>query len=144
MEGGTVGRILSYYDLCDVKYPRGVDKDMDFSEFMTEEEIEEAELKRIEREEEEKIKKEEEERVSKEEERKEKEAEEERIKTEKLRQIQVYFHEESHSNKCTYSQIFTIRRMKWKKIMVLWKPPMNQGRQMIFSKKLAKEEEAEK
>ena len=83
-----MGRILSYYDLCDVKY-NTVDKDLDFSEFMTEEEKEEVELRRLEREEEARIKKEEEERLRKEEEKREKEAEEERRKQEKLKQIQV-------------------------------------------------------
>ena len=83
VEGGTVGRILSYYDLCDIPYGynnNGVDKDLDFSEFMTEEEMEECEAKRQEREEEELRKKEEEEWLMKEEERRAKEEEEERIK----------------------------------------------------------------
>ena len=47
VEGGTVGRILSYYDLCDLPYGYNqADKDLDFSEFMTEEEVEEAEGRR--------------------------------------------------------------------------------------------------
>ena len=51
VEGGTVGRILSYYDLCDLPYGYNqADKDLDFSEFMTEEEAEEAEGRRQERE----------------------------------------------------------------------------------------------
>ena len=51
VEGGTVGRILSYYDLCDLPYGYNqADKDLDFSEFMTEEEVEEAEGRRQERE----------------------------------------------------------------------------------------------
>ena len=98
MEGGTVGRILSYYDLCDVKYST-VDKDLDFSEFMTDEEKEEAELKRLETEEEERIRKEDEERVRKEEERKEREAEEERLKLEKLEQLKVIYKKEKSSIK---------------------------------------------
>ena len=89
IEGGTVGRILSYYDLCDVKYNTNIDKDMDFSEFMTEEEIEEAALKKEEREEEERLEKEEEEHYRKEEERREQEAEEEKLRAERLKSIKV-------------------------------------------------------
>ena len=56
-----MGRILSYYDLCDIPYGHDtIDKDLDFSEFMTEEEREESELKRLEREEGERRKREEE------------------------------------------------------------------------------------
>ena len=80
---------MSYYDLCDVRYPTNVDKDLDFSEFMTDEEKEEAELKRLEKEEEERIRQDEEERLQKEEERRGKEAEEERIKQERLLEIKV-------------------------------------------------------
>ena len=87
MEGGSVGRILSYNDLSDVKHPASVDDDLDFSEFMTEEEKEEAMLEKKEREKEEKeLKKEEEKRILEEKEQKEREAEEERINEE------VYFH----------------------------------------------------
>ena len=61
VESSTVGRILSYYDLCDIPYGHDtIDKDLDFSEFMTEEEREESELKRLEREEGERRKREEE------------------------------------------------------------------------------------
>ena len=78
VEGGTVGRILSYYDLCDIPQPTNtaVDKDLDFSEFMTEEETEEVELRRQQREEEELRKAEEEAWLLAEEERKAKEEEE--------------------------------------------------------------------
>ena len=90
MEGGTVGRILTYYDLCDVKYPNNKDPDLDFSEFMTEEEREEAELRRLEKEEEERLREEEEERLRIEEEKRAKELEEERLQEEKLAKIKVY------------------------------------------------------
>ena len=77
VESATVGRILSYYDLCDIPYGQDtVEKDLDFSEFMTEEEQEECELKRQEREEEEKRRREEEEWLEKEEEKRRKEEEE--------------------------------------------------------------------
>ena len=89
MEGGTVGRILTYYDLCDVKYPNGKDPDLDFSEFMTEEEREEAELRKLEKEEEERLRQEEEERLRNEEEKRAKDLEEERLKEEKMNQIKV-------------------------------------------------------
>ena len=89
VEGGTVGRILSYYDLCDIpQTPQGnsaVDKDLDFSEFMTEEESEEAELRRQQREEEELRKREEEEWLLAEEERKAKEEEEAVIRKRNMR-----------------------------------------------------------
>ena len=90
VEGGTVGRILSYYDLCDIPQHAGnsaVDKDMDFSEFMTEEESEEVELRRQQREEEELRKREEEEWLLQEEERKAREEEEE---TRRRRSIRYY------------------------------------------------------
>ena len=86
MEGGTVGRILSYYDLCDI--PQGntqVDKDLDFSEFMTDEEIEESELRRHQREEEELRRREEEEWLLAEEERKAREEEEAKVKKRRVR-----------------------------------------------------------
>lgn len=89
VEGGTVGRILSYYDLCDIPQQAGnsaVDKDLDFSEFMTEEESEEVELRRQQREEEELRKREEEEWLLAEEERKAKEEEEE---TRRRRSIRI-------------------------------------------------------
>ena len=74
VESATVGRILSYYDLCDIPYGQDtVDKDMDFSEFMTEEEKEESELRRLEREEEDRRRREEEEWLEKEEEKRRKE-----------------------------------------------------------------------
>lgn len=90
VEGGTVGRILTYYDLCDVKYPNNKDPDLDFSEFMTDEEREEAELRRLEKEEEERLREEEEERLRIEEEKRAKELEEERLQEEKLAKIKVY------------------------------------------------------
>ena len=89
VEGGTVGRILSYYDLCDIPQQAGnstVDKDLDFSEFMTEEESEEVELRRQQREEEELRKREEEEWLLAEEERKAREEEEE---TRRRRSIRI-------------------------------------------------------
>ena len=89
VEGGTVGRILTYYDLCDVKYPKAGDEDLDFSEFMTDEEKEEAELRKLEREEDERLREEEEERLRSEEETREKEAEEEQRKQERLEQLKV-------------------------------------------------------
>ena len=89
VEGGTVGRILTYYDLCDVKYPKAGDEDLDFSEFMTDEEKEEAELRKLEREEDERLREEEEERLRSEEETREKEAEEEQRKQERLDQLKV-------------------------------------------------------
>ena len=90
VEGGTVGRILTYYDLCDVKYPPAGDPDLDFSEFMTEEEREEAELMRLEKQEEERLRKEEEERLREEEEKRAKQLEEEeRLKQEQLNQVKV-------------------------------------------------------
>ena len=74
VESSTVGRILSYYDLCDIPYGHdAVDKDLDFSEFMTEEEKEESEVKKREREEEERRRREEEEWLEKEEEKRRKE-----------------------------------------------------------------------
>ena len=74
MESSTVGRILSYYDLCDIPYGQDVvDKDLDFSEFMTEEEKEESEVKRREREEEEARRREEELWLEREEEKRRKE-----------------------------------------------------------------------
>ena len=83
MEAGSVGRILSYNDLSDVKNLVSVDDDLDFSEFMTEEEKEEAKLEKKEREkEEEEMRKEEEERILEEKEQREREAEEERINEE--------------------------------------------------------------
>ena len=90
VEGGTVGRILTYYDLCDVKYPKAGDDDLDFSEFMTEEEKEEFELRKLEKEEEERLRKEEEERLRKEEEKRAKEIEEERRKQERMNEIKVH------------------------------------------------------
>ena len=76
VESSTVGRILSYYDLCDIPYGQDtVDKDLDFSEFMTDEEKEESDLKRQEREEEERRRREEEEWLEKEEEKRRKEEE---------------------------------------------------------------------
>ena len=81
MEGGTVGKILSYYDLCDLPYGHNtVDKDLDFSEFMTDEEMEATELKRQERELEELRRKEEEEWLVMEEQRKAREEQEEMAK----------------------------------------------------------------
>ena len=91
-----MGKILSYYDLCDIPYGHdGVDKDLDFSEFMTEEELEVAELRRQEREEEARRKKEEEEWSVQLELRKQKEAEEERAKAawQRKKQVTIFINE---------------------------------------------------
>ena len=86
VESSTVGRILSYYDLCDIPYGNdAVDKDLDFSEFMTEEEKEECEMRRLEREEEERRKREEEEWLVGQEEKRRKEEEDVSLRRAKVR-----------------------------------------------------------
>ena len=89
VEGGTVGRILSYYDLCDLPYGynKDIDKDLDFSEFMTEDEIEAVELKRQEREQDELRRLEEEQWLVEEEERRAREEEE--LEKKRLRKMKM-------------------------------------------------------
>ena len=94
-----MGRILSYYDLCDLPYGynKDLDKDLDFSEFMTEEEMEAVELKRQEREQEELRRMEEEQWLLEEELRRAKEEEEE--ERQRLRKIRIQEEERNRQKK---------------------------------------------